>query len=217
MRNLRWLLGGFLAGAVLSVAPSCGQKCSESNCPGCCDEKGACQTGNVNGACGQGGSACAVCFGAQECAQGACSDPRCNLDNCKAMTTSCRVEFAGGPNYQTCRDAGTTPPDFDWNRYCPAQCNAGGTGALAQCLSDRAAECVQARDGGYAAVEAVVQKCLDANPSKAAAADCDAKCAADRKKCDGACSQASYQECMDCSAGCGVAQVRCTVACPRVP
>ncbi|MFZ5441482.1 MAG: hypothetical protein ACOZQL_15860 [Myxococcota bacterium] len=74
MNNLKHLLAGFTLGLVMAIAPSCGgSKCTPSSCPtGCCDDKGQCQDGRSNGACGQLGNTCTACLLGQSCNLGTC-------------------------------------------------------------------------------------------------------------------------------------------------
>ncbi|MHB8879478.1 MAG: hypothetical protein ACYC8T_37775 [Myxococcaceae bacterium] len=139
-------------------------------------------------------------------------DARCSLANCRAMASSCRVEFTGGPDLSACRDAGSWA-GFDFQQYCPAQCNASANGAVAQCLADQAQACSATRDAG-GTTDAIVSGCLD--PSRVGPeATCATSCASEERSCNGACPQTSYQACMDCSSRCGLARVCCENACPR--
>jgi hypothetical protein len=59
------------------AAPSCGaakSSCSASNCNGCCDDRGTCQFGAANQACGSGGATCTSCLISQSCLVGACKN-----------------------------------------------------------------------------------------------------------------------------------------------
>lgn len=46
--------------------------CSASNCPGCCDNDGACLSGSVQSVCGIDGNACKMCSVNATCVLGAC-------------------------------------------------------------------------------------------------------------------------------------------------
>jgi len=73
MRALRFfVLAGFVVGLGLSSLESCGPaKCT---CPnGCCDSKGACQTGTSTTACGKSGATCVACASTQTCNAQVCS------------------------------------------------------------------------------------------------------------------------------------------------
>ncbi|WPB75396.1 hypothetical protein KYC5002_41185 [Archangium violaceum] len=79
----------FFAGAILalSILTGCGgdddtpggggteQKCSASNCTGCCFNN-VCQTGNTASACGKTGATCTACGSAQVCK----TDQTCGVD-----------------------------------------------------------------------------------------------------------------------------------------
>jgi hypothetical protein len=75
MFNVKWLVTGFAAGALVAAAPSCGgpsSKCNASTCQmGCCDINGKCQTPS-NAACGQLGNLCQACGIGQFCNLGQC-------------------------------------------------------------------------------------------------------------------------------------------------
>ncbi len=59
------LLGGVLVG--------CGTKpASCTNCAGCCDSKGTCQTGTANDVCGSAGNVCSACQVSTSCKLGLC-------------------------------------------------------------------------------------------------------------------------------------------------
>ena len=49
-----------------------GTACNASNCSGCCDSSGSCQSGTAASACGIGAATCAACTSAQACASGSC-------------------------------------------------------------------------------------------------------------------------------------------------
>ncbi|MFT3839945.1 MAG: hypothetical protein QM723_23360 [Myxococcaceae bacterium] len=62
-----------LAFALLASGCNCGgNKCSPSNCPGCCDSSGTCQGGFLANHCGTAGAACVECPLGQSCAAGHC-------------------------------------------------------------------------------------------------------------------------------------------------
>lgn len=60
---MRWMMLGFVCGALASAGSSCGgtPPCNTSTCTGCCDGMGKCQLGNANSACGTKGGACTTC------------------------------------------------------------------------------------------------------------------------------------------------------------
>lgn len=71
--SLRFAVGGFALGLILALSPSCTPPaCNTSNCAGCCDATGTCQTGTDSNACGVNGTACGVCSGAQSCSGRQC-------------------------------------------------------------------------------------------------------------------------------------------------
>lgn len=76
MQNLRWVTAGFVIGVVVALAPSCGStkpRCGPSNCGGCCDAQGVCQSAQTNLACGLNGAACTQCPLDQACQAGTCA------------------------------------------------------------------------------------------------------------------------------------------------
>ncbi|MFT3712203.1 MAG: hypothetical protein QM817_31550 [Archangium sp.] len=61
-----------------SLVVSCGpakDKCSMSNCTGCCDATGSCQPGSLPTACGSGGAMCQACISNYQCNFGFCQPP----------------------------------------------------------------------------------------------------------------------------------------------
>lgn len=76
MNTLRWLCIGLFAGALLSLAPSCGAPyvCGPGTCFGCCDATGACVGGAALDACGTAGATCAPCGSTQTCEVGICKN-----------------------------------------------------------------------------------------------------------------------------------------------
>jgi hypothetical protein len=69
------IVPGFLAVVLALFAFSCGSPkptCSASICNGCCDDRGTCQFGAANQACGTAGTTCAVCSISQTCSLGSC-------------------------------------------------------------------------------------------------------------------------------------------------
>lgn len=76
MKNLRWMISGFVLGVVLSVAPACGSlggaQCTASNCAGCCTADGRCDQGTLNSACGINAGLCTACGPADQCQGGMC-------------------------------------------------------------------------------------------------------------------------------------------------
>ena len=75
MKNMKHLLAGFVVGIVMAIAPSCGtaKNCTPTNCSsGCCNDKGSCELGTSNGACGHLGGTCSACSFGQACNLGSC-------------------------------------------------------------------------------------------------------------------------------------------------
>lgn len=56
---------------------------SSSDCPGCINAGGVCESGEFDTACGRGGIACEACEAPAQCAEGVCeAPPGCSPDNC---------------------------------------------------------------------------------------------------------------------------------------
>lgn len=71
MTMTRWVMTGFICGALLSMSASCGpQQCTPTTCTGCCDSSNRCQLGNQNSVCGSKGAACTSCSLGQACSFG---------------------------------------------------------------------------------------------------------------------------------------------------
>lgn len=86
--------------------------CGPENCTGCCDNLGACQTGDADMGCGLGGGVCATCEVPETCVAGSCSDQDscaqtcagcCVGETCIEPTTDQQCGASGG----TCSDCGT--------------------------------------------------------------------------------------------------------------
>lgn len=60
------------------------QVCNASSCTGCCDETGACRSGDANTACGQTGSACSDCGAGARCAGSICQPLKATGDSCNS-------------------------------------------------------------------------------------------------------------------------------------
>lgn len=65
--------------------------CNASNCAGCCDATGACQSGTSFSACGRSGNLCVACGSSQMCVNAVCRSPENgnkpdggSCDNCAA-------------------------------------------------------------------------------------------------------------------------------------
>ncbi|MFO0597607.1 MAG: hypothetical protein U0228_20035 [Myxococcaceae bacterium] len=80
MRRLRprWThAAAFVAGFALTLGSTSGcffidNTCSPSNCSGCCNSSGVCESGTSSLSCGIGASSCVSCNSGQTCAQGTC-------------------------------------------------------------------------------------------------------------------------------------------------
>lgn len=68
---MRLLTVLFVSGFVLLLS-ACKPKCDSSNCTGCCDASGSCQTGSTTLACGVSGASCQACSLGATCNLGAC-------------------------------------------------------------------------------------------------------------------------------------------------
>ncbi|MBL8936550.1 MAG: hypothetical protein JNM69_18475 [Archangium sp.] len=77
MNTVKLAALGFLVGAAVAVAPSCGGgACNAMNCAnGCCDSTGKCQAGTTPAACGKGGVTCGACAPGQACTLQICGGP----------------------------------------------------------------------------------------------------------------------------------------------
>ncbi|MFL5318553.1 MAG: hypothetical protein ACJ790_02780 [Myxococcaceae bacterium] len=76
MKMLRWMVPGFVLGALLALSPSCGTgkpTCGPANCNGCCDATGQCQPGNGSQFCGISGGVCTACTFTESCTLGRCT------------------------------------------------------------------------------------------------------------------------------------------------
>src|SRR5438309_9083371 len=81
-----------LASAILALISGCGPTattCDSTNCLGCCDASGQCQSGGAAAACGAQGGRCDVCIGAQTCALGRCQAPACTPASCSSLGLDC--------------------------------------------------------------------------------------------------------------------------------
>jgi hypothetical protein len=98
------------------------QKCSASNCTGCCFNN-ACQTGNTASACGKAGAACAACGSAQVCK----TDQTCGVDPnsiWRVQPVSARV--ASSNNGSSWDGDGSAPDVFVWMQ-CPGSTTSSST------------------------------------------------------------------------------------------
>ncbi len=136
-----------------------------------------------------------------------CSDSRCSLENCRKLIT-CKVALTAEPTSTACAEAGSAPANFDFDRYCPAACQATGAGAAVKCVADKSAEC-------GASGASVATACFAAPttplPDPACVASCDSK----RTACEARCPKTSFATCMDCAATCGLDWAACSQACPK--
>jgi hypothetical protein len=67
---------------LLLLFAACGNPPCIDSCPGCCDVKDVCQTGDQLKACGVHGMVCVACLKDQVCTAGVCSAPPCGPDTC---------------------------------------------------------------------------------------------------------------------------------------
>jgi hypothetical protein len=92
--------------------------CNAGSCPhGCCDSNNLCQTGDMDPACGLGGTGCATCTSDQSCTNQTCVT-RCDTNTCangccdqSGHCQTAETEAACGTGAQSCSACAT-----DW--YC---------------------------------------------------------------------------------------------------
>jgi hypothetical protein len=136
------------------------QGCSPTTCPSGCCQFGFCQPGNLSGACGTGGGACASCPAGSSCQFQQCTPvgaarvgSPCTLDSdcanlgmaavCKRFTSSGNAAYVGG--YCTLRcGTGLTCP---MGSSCASAPSVGENDSI--CLQNCAATS-QCRNPGYA-------------------------------------------------------------------
>ncbi|MFE8595446.1 hypothetical protein [Archangium violaceum] len=125
----------FFAGAVLalSILIGCGgdddtpgggteQKCSASNCTGCCFNN-VCQTGNTASACGKEGATCSACGSAQVCR----TNQTCGVDpNSVWRVQPVSARIAASDN-GTAWDADSSAPDVVVVMRCPGSTTSTAT------------------------------------------------------------------------------------------
>jgi hypothetical protein len=90
------------------------QKCSASNCTGCCFNN-TCQTGNTASACGKAGAACVACASAQVCK----TDQTCGVDPnsvWRVQPVSARITSS---NNGSSWDGDGSAPDVFVSMQCP--------------------------------------------------------------------------------------------------
>ncbi|MFL5357949.1 hypothetical protein [Archangium sp.] len=98
------------------------QKCSASNCTGCCFNN-TCQTGNTASACGKAGTACVACGSTQVCK----TDQTCGVDPnsvWRVQPVSARV--ASSDNGSSWDGDGSAPDVFVWMQ-CPGESSSTAT------------------------------------------------------------------------------------------
>jgi hypothetical protein len=82
--------------------------CGPTNCHGCCDETGYCETGDQSQACGAGGGACQACAGGNQsafvCSGGVCSSS-CSPSTC-AGCCDLQGRCEGGESIAACGAGG---------------------------------------------------------------------------------------------------------------
>ncbi|WNG55040.1 hypothetical protein F0U59_09820 [Archangium gephyra] len=156
----------FFAGAVLalSVLVGCGgddgtpgdgnpggggteQKCSASNCAGCCFNN-VCQTGNTASACGKAGATCSACGSAQVCR----TNQTCGVDPnsvWRVQPTSARIASSdNGTSWDgdgsapdvvvamRCPGSTTSTETPEVESYTPAWTSGGCTAKASQLLAE---------------------------------------------------------------------------------
>jgi hypothetical protein len=128
----------FFVGVViaLSVLVGCGgdddnpgtgntQKCSASNCTGCCFNN-TCQTGTTASACGKAGAACVACGSAQVCK----TDQTCGVDpNSVWRVQPVSARIASSDN-GTSWDGDGSAPDVFVAMLCPGSSTSTSTSEL---------------------------------------------------------------------------------------
>ena len=83
------LAASFLAGTFAACTPPVAE-CSASNCNGCCDAAGQCQTGVMPQACGAYGAQCNACGGTAMCQFGYCTQgSSCTPATCASQGKNC--------------------------------------------------------------------------------------------------------------------------------
>jgi hypothetical protein len=116
---------------------------TDSDCMGCLNAAGICESGEFDDACGRGGSPCLECEAPAVCAEGVCeSPPECGPDNCNGcclgddcvQTPSNASCGAGGDECTTCEGAATCVGgvcELPCEETCFGCCNAQG-----ECVED---------------------------------------------------------------------------------
>lgn len=132
------------------LSQTCQQsQCDASSCPnGCCDASGNCLPGGSEGACGNGGAACKMCDGNDQCSAGLCKAPAkaCDVTNCpngccdaegNCITTPDATKCGGGGDActacgssQECKDGKCTCTTASCSGCCDGDtCKTGNTKA----------------------------------------------------------------------------------------
>ena len=129
--------------------------CGPSNCHGCCDDTGYCETGDQSQACGAGGGACQACAGdngaSSVCSGGVCSSPvetSCSPSTCFGCCDA-QGNCVGGKSLAACGEGGQACqvcPSADTaclNGFCllgspPTSCVVSSCPA---CIADYQAAC----------------------------------------------------------------------------
>lgn len=147
-----------------------------------------------------------------------CTKP-CHRADLESVNTTCRVEEAFAPTFQTCRDAGLSPPDpateSDESVAANVQiCDDLGHGAFWECL---AAGCSAAADGGtHLMLDQVVRLQEECSPQahspQLSSQACDS-CTSAARSCRNACDLTSWEDCVRCDSACAVEEARCQSAC----
>ena len=161
----------------------------------------------------------------------ACSDSRCNPQNCQ-LALSCHLELVGATN-GTCfvnssfesflvSDAGQAAV----SQYCVDACNANNAGGSLQCLSQNfpGTSCSTIQqdsfaDGGNtnAFLDAFQATCEagDAGSCGAQCTSCQQQCFQTDQSCNGSCFDAgTASTCLTCNYNCNQQMVQCQAKCP---
>jgi hypothetical protein len=122
-------------------------KCGESNCHGCCDSDGYCQSGVADGQCGQGGEACESCAATSRvCSQGQCSPPptppTCSAEVCGGCCTADGF-CAGGQSSASCGARGSACVVCSPGAVCTdGSCEPYDSGPPGPCVASACAVCI---------------------------------------------------------------------------
>lgn len=132
----------------------------------------------------------------------------CSRANCDVLRNRCALAVSGIPDLQLCQQkAGPMPTGFDEGKYCPAACEAAGSGPVVACIV------AEAQVDAISSCSEALVKCK-ANTGNASPS-CAGACASSRANCEALCPSGTFEGCADCSAACGIKEATCVNACPR--